>query len=321
MKAKLCFAVAVIFCMTAADAYGDLFSATARGRWTGAGGSNNTGTASTRQYDAFNTTVSGSNTRPYFVFNRTDWAGSHVVSGVLRLSTGSGTGGPISIFDFTGDQNALQNNTTGGAAIWADLGSGTVYGTGTAGGAQTAITLNAAAINALRSAFTGNFVVGAALTNNNTTAFFGTSGAGFTTQLDLVLQANSAPTSVTGGPYVIDAFTDLMLDGSDSFDVDESVGDSIINWEWDVNGDDVYDFIGESLTATWANLLAVGVMPGNTYTLQLRTTDEMGATNVAQTSFTVNAVPEPATCLIFALAGGSCGLVTLRRRRKAQAAA
>lgn len=317
MKAKLVFAVAVALCVTTTNVYGDIFSADNRGWWSSAGASNNAAaTASTREYAA--ASFAGFNNNNYFTFDRSGWSGMHVVSGTFRIRNDNGTAGAsLTLRDFVGSFATLTTATSGGAAIHADLGAGTVYGSGAIGTNTTnVIALNAAAIEELRNGGGTHFVMGGALTPANNTAFFGTD-AGDVTDLDLVLQANTAPVSDPGGPYTIDAFDDLFMDGSASFDPDEAVGDSIVSWEWDVTGDATYDFTGETFNATWAQLVAAGVEHGNVYNLALRVTDEMGAQHVQTTLFTVNAaVPEPATCIIWALAGGSCGLASYRRRRK-----
>ena len=323
MKAKLVFAVAVALCVTATDAYGDIFAADARGNFSASGTTNSPGGGATpdNSYEAWN---GGSNFRNFFAFDRSQWAGNWVVSGSFRIQNRTGSASPtLGLWDFTGSQSDLLSGApANGVANWTDLGSGTSYGSGAVPtNALTTIALNAAAINNLRTGSGTYFIIGGSITApSNNLAFFGT-GAGDQTELDLVLQANTAPVAVPGGPYQIDPLMDLFMDGSGSFDPDEALGDSIVSWEWDVDGDGTYDFSGETYNATWAELVGVGIAAGNTYDLALRVTDSMGLTNVQTTSFTVNPVPEPATCIIWALAGGSCGLVSLRRRRKAQAAA
>ncbi len=320
MKAKLVFAVVIALCGTTTNVYGDIFAADNRGWWEAGGGSNNAGgPAAGREYSTSN--FVGFNRNSYFTFDRSGWAGSWIVSGTFQiqsLSSGNTPGATFNIWDFTGDFNALTTNTTGGGAIHTDLQTGTQYGTTTiAASTIHSIALNAAAINDLQNGAGTHFVIGGDIPSASGTGFFGT-GATEITQLDLVLQANTAPVSDPGGPYTIDPGFDLFLDGSGSFDPDASFGDAVVSWEWDVNGDSVFDVTGETPTVTWAQLLTLGITPGTSYNLGLRVTDTMGAQHLQSTLFTVNPVPEPATCTIWALAGASCGLVGWRRRKKNQ---
>ena len=56
----------------------------------------------------------------------------------------------------------------------------------------------------------------------------------------------------------------LVLDGSQSFDPDASQGDSIVKYEWDLNGDGTYDVISSQavVTVPWETLLAFGPPEG-----------------------------------------------------------
>ncbi|MDA7977596.1 MAG: PEP-CTERM sorting domain-containing protein [Pirellulales bacterium] len=326
MKAKLVFAVAVAICVTATDVKGELFQALHRGWYQPSGNEANDANNANNAY--FASTFAFNEFRNYFVFDRTDaqFAGKHVVSGTFDIQTdSSGTPNPtLNLFDFTGDVADLTAVApTSGAAHYTDLGTGTGYGSSVLpNNTLQSIVLNTAAINELRDNTIGGdfFVIGGAMAGAGQSKFFGTGGT-FVTQLDLVLQTNLAPVSDPGGPYTIDPGFDLDLDGSASADPDVALGDSIVSWEWDVDGDGTYDVTGETTTVDWATLLGIGVLADNTYNLALRTTDELGAQHVQTTLFTVNPVPEPATCVIWALAGGSCGLAGWRRRRKAKAAA
>ena len=89
---------------------------------------------------------------------------------------------------------------------------------------------------------------------------------------------NRAPTADAGGPYVIDVGEDLVLDGSGSSDPDEGRGDSIVNYEWDLNADGSYEYTGAEVTVPWADLAR---LPQHDVEIpvRLRVTDRFGITN------------------------------------------
>ena len=74
----------------------------------------------------------------------------------------------LGIFDYGGSIPALVDNT-GGVAAYTDLGTGTLYGSGTASTSATTGTLNiiinAAGLSDLNAAIGGDFAVGGALTS------------------------------------------------------------------------------------------------------------------------------------------------------------
>jgi len=104
---------------------------------------------------------------------------------------------------------------------------------------------------------------------------------------------NADPQADTGGPYVISVGDSLSLDGSQSSDPDESCGDSIVSYEWDLNGDGIYDgavdVTGETNTVAWTTLSALNLNVADpvtqtpTNTIGLRVTDELGATSASTT--------------------------------------
>ncbi len=117
-----------------------------------------------------------------------------------------GSGGPtetIGLYDFLGSISALTGNT-GGVAAFSDLGSGQLFGTGTASTSQTSgtltITLDAAAIAAIIAAEGGKFAVGGALTSisgSSAQFLFGASINDFATTLTLDVSPVPEPASLT----------------------------------------------------------------------------------------------------------------------------
>lgn len=111
---------------------------------------------------------------------------------------------------------------------------------------------------------------------------------------------NNLPVALADGPYTIDIGNILLLDGSASYDPDSEFGDYIVQYEWDINGDCVYDVTGsETPRVSWqtlSSLIAQGVqypaspITGNPYiSISLRVTDTYGASNIGYTTLRVYA--------------------------------
>jgi PKD repeat protein len=99
---------------------------------------------------------------------------------------------------------------------------------------------------------------------------------------------NAPPMADAGGPYSVDEGGSITLDGSASFDPDE--GDSIVQFEWDLDGDGEFDdAIGA--TPTFSAALLDGPQ---TVTVRLRVTDAFGATAAGEADITVENVPPTA---------------------------
>ncbi|RJQ30859.1 MAG: PKD domain-containing protein [Actinobacteria bacterium] len=106
---------------------------------------------------------------------------------------------------------------------------------------------------------------------------------------------NNAPTAEAGGPYSGNEGQAITLDGSASSDSD--TGDSIVSYEWDINGDGTTDYTGANPSVTFDD--------NGDYTVSLKVTDTQGATDtdtatvtVANVSPTVNSItitPNPTT--------------------------
>ncbi len=100
---------------------------------------------------------------------------------------------------------------------------------------------------------------------------------------------NQAPVADAGGPYVLQWCTNLELDGSASADPD--VGDSIVSWQWDLNGDGVYDDAsGQTATVEWETLLSLLATPAHSdngspvYYISVRVMDSNGCAHTETTS-------------------------------------
>ena len=110
----------------------------------------------------------------------------------------------------------------------------------------------------------------------------------------VVNSVDDAPVAVTPD-YVIDHGDTLLLDGTDSFDVDIPLGDSI-TYSWDLDNDGTFgDAIGATPAVPWTTLLGFGFTVPGEHTIQLRVTDAPNASgvsrdNIVQATVTVIAV-------------------------------
>jgi PKD repeat protein len=96
---------------------------------------------------------------------------------------------------------------------------------------------------------------------------------------------NTPPTADPNGPYIVDEKTPVIFDGSGSSDPD--AGDSIVSYEWDLNGDGIFETTGVSPSYTWCD--------DYTGTVTLKVTDTRGASSTASTTVTVNNVAPTVT--------------------------
>lgn len=139
----------------------------------------------------------------------------------------------------------------------------------------------------------------------------------------ITVQAWRSPVAVPSAAYYqITTGTDLMLDGSASYDPDSSYGDQIIKYEWSLLGQKLAE--GCCLTVPWANIEAALVKAGRTpyelenswQTMALRVTDTTGRYHEKPVSLNIIPVPEPMTLSLLALIGlpliGRRGAVTAR---------
>ncbi len=100
------------------------------------------------------------------------------------------------------------------------------------------------------------------------------------------------PSADAGGPYsVMTPGTDLHLDAAGSVHPDASLGESIVSYDWDLDGDGQFDDAsGVNAVVPWADL-AVLYPTGDTYDIALRVTDSGGAADVASTLVQINRAP------------------------------
>ena len=81
-----------------------------------------------------------------------------------------------------------------------------------------------------------------------------------------VVVANLSPTAVMGGPYTGNEGSNIVLDGSGSFDP----ADDIVAYDWDLDGDGQYD------DAAGVSVVFYTTDDGQ-YDIGLRVTDDVGA--------------------------------------------
>ncbi|MCP4031843.1 MAG: hypothetical protein GY734_11460, partial [Herbaspirillum sp.] len=82
-----------------------------------------------------------------------------------------------------------------------------------------------------------------------------------------------APSAVIGGPYVAVVGEGVQADGSGSYDIDESDGDSVTAWDWETDFTEPYDY-GEAHGE--ASVLPAYTQAG-VYSIGLRVTDNTAA--------------------------------------------
>jgi uncharacterized repeat protein (TIGR01451 family) len=103
-----------------------------------------------------------------------------------------------------------------------------------------------------------------------------------------VNQGNTAPVADADGPYVGIIDQPIVLDGSASFDPDAAFGDSIVSYEWDVDGDSIFDLNTPNSTLVYTYTTAYSGTVG------LRVTDGFGLQDTDETTVQVQPnVPGP----------------------------
>ena len=102
-----------------------------------------------------------------------------------------------------------------------------------------------------------------------------------------VSNVNEAPIAVMNGPYVIEEGQDLSVSATGSSDPD---GD-ILTYEWDLNGDNIFEnATGINTALTWAQLTAAdpAVNDDGARNIRLKVTDSAGLSTITTTTLIVN---------------------------------
>lgn len=132
-----------------------------------------------------------------------------------------------------------------------------------------------------------------------------------------VTSGNVAPVAITNGPWSAVPNVPVMFDASASYDPNACtvagnpacLGDSIVKYEWDLNGDGIYDGAGDGTPVT-ADRKKVQQSYPNPISLpaKLRVTDEHGLTGV-----TTDALNVVSVALVYGQQYETCYRVTLNR--------
>ena len=142
-----------------------------------------------------------------------------------------------------------------------------------------------------------DYTISATATNED-----GTFNAGGT----VTVYITPRPVANPGGPYVVQEGAGVNLDASLSHGIDP--GQQIVSYEWDINGDGVYDITtaDTAYSMTWPTLNSFGIRNGSSvppytsYTIGLRVTDTTGLTGTLTTAIQVQDTPPT-----LGLAGGA----------------
>ena len=113
--------------------------------------------------------------------------------------------------------------------------------------------------------------------------------------------------------YQITLGQPFSLDGSSSTDPDSSLGDAIALYEWDLNGDGIFDVEGVNPLIAPATLAILGVREPGLRLLRLRVTDKLGGTAQQTTVLEIRAGPARANSVSpgsGSLAGGYDAIIS-----------
>jgi len=126
----------------------------------------------------------------------------------------------------------------------------------------------------------------ATTTGTKTVSVINPDGQARTYNAVFTVVGNRVPVANTGAPYSVCLGGSAVLNGTGSSDPDATCGDSIVSYDWDLNGDAVIDATGATPTITPAQLAALGLGVGP-HTISLKVTDSRTATNTATGTLTI----------------------------------
>ena len=270
------------------------------------------------------------NARGYLVFDlgQLDLAGKAIVEAALRIQVihyiSHDTAVTFGIYDVSAVPPMNPPPAKAQCqAIYEDLGSGTCYGSATTvlghWDEPFAVSLASAALHDIASACGGDFAVGLARPtfpedgySNNYVAIGPGSNVtppypDYVAALNLTLA--SVPVAHAGGPYSFYAGESIVLDASNSADVDNDIA----SYLWDLNDDGTFETdAGEQAAyfADYAYLQSLGLGVGTSHDIHVQVTDRWGLSDTAKSTLTI--LPEPASISLLAVGA----LLALGRRHK-----
>ena len=113
-------------------------------------------------------------------------------------------------------------------------------------------------------------------------------------------QGNSPPEADAGGPYVLAIGGNLTLDATGTVEPDSGCGDTVVRYEWDLNGDGVFGDLGldsANPVVIWGELAPLLQTPAQypanpltgvpRITVAVETEDMFGATQIGEANLTV----------------------------------
>src|SRR3990170_842908 len=127
----------------------------------------------------------------------------------------------------------------------------------------------------------GSFTVTLTVTDNNVPPKTDSATASISVNL-----GNVPPNANAGGPYVLSAGSNLILNGASSSDPNAGCGDSIVSYDWDIMADGTWDFSGSYPTVPWSYLQTLP-QPGVSIPIVLQVHDRFWASGSAATTLTI----------------------------------
>ena len=136
-----------------------------------------------------------------------------------------------------------------------------------------------------------------------------------------VNRTNQLPVAKNGGPYAINFGEDLVLDATESFDLDAPYGDTINTYRWDFGAGAMHIASGAPVVVIPWNEISIFSGPGVEIPLSLTVYDTLGGAGTDSTTLTVYAnpgpaIPEPSTIALLAVGLFSVGGYAMRKRQQ-----